>query len=885
MPAEFTTKYWIVVSVLALVLLVGTGALSVWICKLYDTQKSATLPPGLSPFPDVVPIVDPPSTDPTVNTCYKWCGNTLCTDTKPVSCSTDLDCQNQCTPPNSVTNSAVCTKGGVCGPPMQTCITGFSEPTADPSVLKPCITKTDCNVCTDIPPGEQMNCVYVEEASSVTLCDGNCLIEGVPGGYYCLPERTGCNAKAGTATWSDQGWTCKCTWEHILGGPECNIMYACKNNMVTDGSNGSNNDTRALQQLIVNCNDSSNPLCGQPWTPETGIDPTACYNKNLGFGQAVDCNSTNPEDAPTPNCVCQCDGTDKLTNKGYTYDLNNPLTCVLDPCSSGAWGRTLTGDAGYELNAIPGVVHSLYIPALKQYLSLAPDDVLKLASTATTKFGLFNKGLIKGFYLLSDPDNAWSANCTLATNADGSKVGDAGIFQESVSPGSDSQTWVLFSLSELQRGTNNLDNLVLYNPQWKRPAGAQYSDARYMDENRYLVYDSTHNAFTLGSLSAAVILQRLESKTVNNTDYIEQPMTNCACSGANSVSSMPACFDDNDNFVNFTSLMNSDDQSKCNAQYSRNVSSICDPSVIPNSVVTVQPSQDGPTQALCALYKKDLQVLKSGQPLITSTNLIPFRSGFVPGLNKFIDPETGVEEMKSVCTVDPCTGKYGDAAYSLQNNSGFWDALNGTCQCTNANTDTPSVNYFPFAVDDLSKIWNKSCTDDSTSTACVCNHITNPVCAVCQNACAGSSFCKNSPDYPCDSSNLSCETDPTTGGADCKCLGNCINIAPDMCMARISAGGICTGVEGKPNVCVDGYTCKAMEEMYASYSFDVGSGTYTYSCNPVSTVNNPNVSVSYCTASSEKRCWNAKDPRNDIDGTKYNACTDYDHYETCPGTS
>ena len=94
-----------------------------------------------------------------------------------------------------------------------------------------------------------MNCVYVEEASSVTLCDGNCLIEGVPGGYYCLPERTGCNAKAGTATWSDQGWTCKCTWENILGGPECNIMYACKNNMVTDGSNGSNNDTRALQGI------------------------------------------------------------------------------------------------------------------------------------------------------------------------------------------------------------------------------------------------------------------------------------------------------------------------------------------------------------------------------------------------------------------------------------------------------------------------------------------------------------------------------------------------------------------------------------------------------------------------------------------------------------
>lgn len=878
MPAEFTTKYWVVVSVVALVLLVGTGALSVWICKIYDTQQTATLASGLSPFPDVVPIVDPPSTDPTVNTCYKWCGNSLCTDTKPVTCSTDLDCQNQCTPPNSVTNPAVCTKGGVCGPPMQTCITGFSEPTADPSVLKPCITNTDCNVCTDTPAGEQMSCVYVEQASSLTLCDGNCTIEGVPGGYYCLPERTGCNAKAGTATWTDQGWTCKCTWDNVLGGPECNIMYACQNNMVTDGSNGSNNDTRSLQQLLVNCNDPKNPLCGQPWTPETGINPTACYNKNLGMGHSVDCNSTNPEDAPTPNCVCQCDGTDKLTNKGYTYDFKNPLTCVLDPCSSGAWGRTMTGDAGYELNAIPGVVHSLYIPALKQYLSLAPNDTLKLTSNATTKFGLFNKGVINGFYLLSDPDNAWSANCTLATNAEGSKVGDAGIFMESLSPGSDSQTWVLFSFPGLQRGTNNLDNLVLYNPQWKRPAGAQYSDAKYMDDNRYLVY--TNNAFTLGSLSAALVLQRIESKTVNNTDYIEQPMTNCACSGANSVSSMPACFDDNDNFVNFTSLMNADDQTKCNAQYSRNVSAICDPYVIPNSVVTVQPSQDSQTQALCTLYKNDLKVLKSGQPLTTSTNLIPFRSGFVPGLNKFIDPETGVEEIKPVCTVDPCTGKYGDAAYSLQNNSGFWDALNGTCQCRNANTDTPSVNYFPFSVDYLSQYWNKSCTADSTSTACVCNHITNPVCAVCQNACVGSSFCKNSPDYPCDPSNLSCQTDSITGGADCECLGNCIKY-PDttnMCMARIPAGGICTGVEGKPGVCVDGYSCKKFQKMYdnAVCPPEGISGPCTDSCLPVRDSNENFVYVSYCSASTDNECWDANNPANNWNSSECNSL------EQCP---
>lgn len=893
MPAEFTTKYWVVVSVVALVLLVGTGALSVWICKIYDTQKTATLAPGLSPFPDVVPIVDPPSTDPTVNTCYKWCGNSLCTDTKPVTCSTDLDCQNQCTPPNSVTNPAVCTKGGVCGPPMQTCITGFSEPTADPSVLKPCITNTDCNVCTDTPAGEQMSCVYVEQASSLTLCDGNCTIEGVPGGYYCLPERTGCNAKAGTATWTDQGWTCKCTWDNVLGGPECNIMYACQNNMVTDGSNGSNNDTRSLQQLLVNCNDPNNSLCGQPWTPETGIDPTACYNKNLGMGHSVDCNSTNPEDAPTPNCVCQCDGTDKLTNKGYTYDVNNPLTCVLDPCSSGAWGRSLLGDAAYQVNAVSGVIHSFKVvaPVAVQYLSIPNDDSALTLSTdpTSTKFEMMNwgtpdlNGVLKAYNNIGD--NQYGPFTMLTVSADGTSIGSQSFITGTPNADRDSQKWVLQPISGYPQSPDNLDNLVLYNPTWNRPAGAQFTDPKYNDGKRYLIYNSSSNTFSLGSLDdPVVVLQRVGSLSTNNTNsatpttYIPQPLTNCACSGANSVSSAPACFDSSDNFINFTALMDTNDLSKCDGTYSRNVSAICDPYTIPNSVVTIQPTDE--SKMLCDLYLQDLKTLKSSTVIGTSTNLLPFRSGFVPGLNKFIDPETGVEEIKPVCTVDPCTGKYGDAAYSLQNNSGFWDALNGTCQCRNANTDTPSVNYFPFSVDYLNQYWNKSCTADSTSTACVCNHITNPVCAVCQNACVGSSFCKNSPDYPCDPSNLSCQTDSITGGADCECLGNCIKY-PDttnMCMARIPAGGICTGVEGKPGVCVDGYSCKKFQKMYdnAFCPPDGIQGPCTESCLPVRDSNENFVYVSYCSASTDNECWDANNPANNWNSSECNSL------EQCP---
>ena len=157
MSPEFTTKYWVVVSVLALILLVGTGALSVWICKLYDTEKAPSLPPGVSPFPDVVPIVIPPATDPTQNMCYQWCGSTECpnnivdkcdtnatnntTCVKATPCNTNLDCQNACSVPNSVTNPATCntdknTGLQVCGPPYQTCISGFSNPNPDPSSLK-----------------------------------------------------------------------------------------------------------------------------------------------------------------------------------------------------------------------------------------------------------------------------------------------------------------------------------------------------------------------------------------------------------------------------------------------------------------------------------------------------------------------------------------------------------------------------------------------------------------------------------------------------------------------------------------------------------------------------------------------------------------------------
>ena len=912
MAGEFTTKYWVIVSVLALVLLVGTGALSVWICKIYDTEKTATLPPGVSPFPDVVPVVTPPTTDPTLNTCYQWCGGSECPNNvvdkcdtsssnntacvKATTCNTDLDCQNACSPPNSVTNPATCNtdkKTGlkVCGPPYQSCITGFPTPNADPSYLKKCVTDTDCNVCTDTPTGETMGCVFVQDASSLTLCDGQCTIEGIPGGTYCLPQRTGCDAKSGIATWTDQGWTCSCRWDNkVMSGPECNIMYACKNNMVTDGANGSNNDTRALQQLLVNCNDSSNPLCGQPWVPESGIDPTGYYDLNKGFGSVYDTN--DPKAVKMPNCVCQCDGTDKLTNKGYTYDPNDHLTCVLDPCSSGAWGRSLIGDAAYQVNAVSGVIHSFKVVApvavQNQYLSIPNDDSALTLSTdpTSTKFEMMNwgtpdfNGVLKAYNNIGD--NQYGPFTMLTVSADGASVGSQSFNAGTPNADRDSQKWVLQPISGYPQSPDNLDNLVMYNPTWNRPAGAQFTDPKYNDGKRYLIYNSSSNTFSLGSLdNPVVVLQRVVSLSTNNTSsatpttYIPQPLTNCACSGANSVSSAPACFDSNDNFINFTTLMDANDLSKCDGTYSRNVSAVCDPYTIPNSVVTIKPTDE--SKMLCDLYAQDLKTLKSSTVIGTSTNLLPFRSGFVPGLNKFIDPITGVEELKSVCTLDPCTGKYGDAAYSLQSNSGFWDALNGQCTCTNGNTDDTTQNYYPFAVNDLNQKWNsRTCTPDNTSSVCVCNHITNPVCAVCQNACQGSNFCQSDPEFPCDAQNVSCDTDPVKGGPVCVCKGNCINRpgTGNLCMARIPKNGLCMGVEGKPEVCEDGYECKKLEKTYVKEERDSMGNSYD-DCVATGDF------ISYCAQSSDRYCWDSLYPGNDPQApAANNACTS--SYDTCP---
>jgi len=893
---NFNTKFWIVVVILALVLLVGSGALSVWICKIYDTTKRQALPPGVSPFPDVIPNVQPPATDPVINTCYKWCSDRKVCPDSVTKCNTQPDCDSLCTPPNEVTGNAVCTDG-VCSPPYQLCITGFplspgtdsaGNPVqvADPSNLKKCITRDDCNVCKELTTNTDapMNCVYVQDQSTVTLCDGNCQIQSIPQGYYCLPEQTGCNAHAGIATWTSDGWACTCKWNDVMSGPECNTMVACQNNKASPGS-------QAQQQLLVNCANKEHPLCGLPWVPESNIDPTGCYDKTKGFGSAVQCGTTNS----APNCVCQCDGS-TIDGKGFTYDLSQPLTCQLDPCSNGAWGRSLFLDSAYQLNVQPWVYYTLsVVQPSTGYLTLTSNSLLSLTSSGTvqTKFSMGYNFSLNGAGI--DSSGKYTVTGTLlCTNKDGSKVGDLASLPDTPTEG---QQWVLVPLPAegVPVRPDNLDNLVMYNPVWGKPANAQITDSIYNNRQRYLTYNAASNSFSLGPLennANVVFFNRVDGLTVDNNPFIAQPFTNCACSGANSAPSLPACFDSNDNFVNFKSLCSSDEKKKCDETYTKNVSILCDAYTIPNSVVTIQP--DPNAAKLCGDFKTDLSTL--AYPVPSSTNMLPGRSNFVPGLNNVINPLTGVEQLLPVCTMDPCTGKYGDPGYSLQSNSGVWDPVQGQCSCrTMANSPSitnPSEDSYSFPVDALNLKWNPACADEKNAAACICNHITNPVCGVCQNACIGSP-CKNSADHPCQvASDMGCTTDKDTGGPVCQCYNDCILVpgTGDVCMQKIDTGGHCEGLEYKPGVCLnEGDKCMQKQ---AAYTFcDSVFAGHCLACDDTNVQDGTctRTFLSYCSSQGDQEyCWDSTAKANFCDPDKcdcatYNKCTK-DGYEECPTT-
>lgn len=354
-----------------IVTFVLVAALTVVTAKLFDTTPA--LPSGTTsaspnpPFPDAFPQLPPPRNDPRLQPkCASYCTSEttgkldLCATTTLTPCSTDAECSAcrekqpfldlTCQQPGaqypdvpaqqaSMNNQAA----KYCLPTKQECL---KLPEDKP--LQECRSNTDCLRCTDtLPNGATFVCEPRDRGERVELPDKSVTVAET--GQYCVPASRGCNPKYGTATWtSDGGWTCRCKYPDIFGGPECDELVACSARDVAPWA-------KSKQQLLLNMPGADGSAVGEPWTAESQVDPTLCISAE---GKQVSC-----EGSPglQRTVACQCDGVQKTTFHTYTYDREKPLSCKLDPCNvpliggkTWLWDAT-PGTQKEQLYPIPGV--------------------------------------------------------------------------------------------------------------------------------------------------------------------------------------------------------------------------------------------------------------------------------------------------------------------------------------------------------------------------------------------------------------------------------------------------------------------------------------------------------------------------------------------------
>lgn len=189
-----------------------------------------------------------------------------------------------------------------------------------------------CDSCNDIENnGTMMKCYTVQQNQTVNIDDQSCTYTGEVPKSVCLPERTYCNPKNGTATWTNvdgvQQWACKCNDPAVFGGDSCNTLIACGNNLLRD-------ETKSQQSLIINVGER----LGEPWTPESTITPNVnvcAKNPSKSCEEPGKPCSSAEGDVCSVSTICQCDGLSALTSTGIGFmddpnDLNN---CIPDPCS------------------------------------------------------------------------------------------------------------------------------------------------------------------------------------------------------------------------------------------------------------------------------------------------------------------------------------------------------------------------------------------------------------------------------------------------------------------------------------------------------------------------------------------------------------------------
>ena len=220
----------------------------------------------------------------------------------------------------------------------------------------------------------------------------------------------------------------------------------------------------------------------------------------------------------------------------------------------------------------------------------------------------------------------------------------------------------------------------------------------------------------------------------------------------------------------------------------------CNKITLPHSDITLEPSVERMNSAICTTASNDAAEV----------------SLLVPGMAQDV---TGAATI-SVCSIDPCIGRYSDPKVAPPDNVTDWGHYNAT-------------------------IGACSCKSPAVTLNASCDNIMNPVCSNCVNACTGMDSedpadwpCRQHPLRPCvngsgDAAKPACITD-AMGNAQCTCPVGCGNTDGHTCAKQFEEGEGCFGYVGVPNICTsdDGeYTaCRCHQGQYVNGL--IGSSCY-----------------------------------------------------------
>lgn len=144
------------------------------------------------------------------------------------------------------------------------------------------------------------------------------------------------------------------------------------------------------------------------------------------------------------------------------------------------------------------------------------------------------------------------------------------------------------------------------------------------------------------------------------------------------------------------------------------------------------------------------------------------------------------------CTPDPCAGKYSDPGFRTEQNIGSFNLEKGACDCKSADCPDPSVCPYVTTV---------------PVALTECDHVVNPVCSYCADACQGPDPCPVAEGSSCPDARCKTGAD---GSKQCECGASCFYFS-GKCHTKIQKGCSCDGFMGAEGACVNpGDECKVI---------------------------------------------------------------------------